>query len=173
MNEVQTVKRVISVFDAPVHVGAARLAGVTSNGRLFVDDLELLKLAAEVMRRNDHRKAEADARAQMMVTHAQEEVKIIERLLQASESARIAAEMEMQKTKARLEEAESLLETRTGLAEQERIAIDQRARAAEQRAKEAEEGLERLQAALRALFKRGLDLPEFVLNANTDPLQAS
>jgi hypothetical protein len=137
------------------------------------DDLELLNLAAEAMRRSDDRKAELEARAQTMVTHAQGELKIVERLLQASETARIAAEMEMQKSKARLEEAETLLEARMELAEQERTAVDLRAKAAEQRAKEAEEGLQRLQTALRSLFKRGLDLPETALNTNTDRPSAS
>ena len=125
------------------------------------EDLELLKLAANVMRRNDDRKAETESRAQTMVTHAQEELKIVERLLQASESARIAAELEAQKSKARLEEAEKLLEIRMELAEQEQAALDLRAQEAEQRAKEAEEGLERLQTALRTLFKHhGEDLPD-------------
>ena len=132
------------------------------------DDLELLNLAAEAMRRNDDQKAESEARAQTMVTHAQGELKIVERLLQASESARIVAEMEMQKSKARLDEAEALLEVRMELAEQERTAVDLRARAAEQRAKEAEEGLQRLQTALRSLFKHGLELPESALNMDTD-----
>jgi len=139
----------------------------------IADDLELLKLAAEVMRRNDHRKAESEARAQTMVAHAQEELKMVERLLLASETARIAAEMEVQKSKARLEEAETLLEARMELAKQERTAVDLRAKAAEQRAKEAEEGLQRLQTALRSLFKRELDLPEFALNMNTDRPAAS
>jgi hypothetical protein len=126
------------------------------------DDLELLKLAADVMRRNDDRKAESEARAQTMVTHAQEELRIVERLLQTSETARIAAELEAHKSRSRLEEAEKLLEIRLELAEQERAAIDLRAKAAEQRAREAEEGLERLQTALRSLFKHhGQDLPEF------------
>lgn len=137
------------------------------------EDLELLKLAAEVLRRNDHRKAESEARAQTMVTHAKEELKIVERLLQASETARIAAEMEVQKSRARVEEAESLLQIRAEMAEQERTAIDLRAKAAEQRAKEAEEGLQRLQTALRSLFKHGLDLPEFAFNTSTEQPSAS
>lgn len=133
-------------------------------------DLELLNLAAEAMRRNDDQKAESEARAQTMVTHAQGELQIVERLLQTSESARIVAEMEMQKSKARLDEAETLLEVRMELAEQERTAVDLRARAAEQRAKEAEEGLQHLQTALRSLFKRGLELPEHTHNMNADQL---
>jgi hypothetical protein len=131
------------------------------------NDLELLDLAAQAMRRNDDQKAESEARAQTMVTHAQGELKIVERLLQTSESARIAAEMEMQKSKARLDEVESLLEARMELVEQERTAGEQRARAAEQRAKEAEDGLQHLQTALRSLFKRGLETPEQALDKDT------
>ena len=141
--------------------------------KTIADDLELLKLAAEAMRRNDHCKAESEARAQMMVTHAQEELKIVERLLQASETARIEAEMEMQKSKIRLEEAQSLLEARAEMAEQERTAINLRVKAAEQRAKEAEEGLQRFQTALRSLIRRGLDLPGFALNMSADQPSAS
>src|SRR5215475_5694620 len=44
MDEVQAIERVLGVLDAAVHVHTTFLAGVALNGRLRIDDLELLRM---------------------------------------------------------------------------------------------------------------------------------
>jgi hypothetical protein len=118
------------------------------------DDVELLSLAAEIMRRSQEQLAEAGAHAQTIVSHAQEELKIVERLLQESEAARISAEMDLKKAQAKLEETESVFEARIALLQQEKSALQVCADAAERRAKTVEESLARLKTGLGSLFKR-------------------
>jgi chromosome segregation ATPase len=119
------------------------------------DDVEeLLTTAADIMRRHHEKKAEAEAEARTLASHAKEEMKILDQLLQEAETARISLEMELKKTKARLEEAEGLFETRMVMLQQERSALELCAQAAENRAKVAEENLVRLKAGFRALLKR-------------------
>jgi predicted nucleic acid-binding Zn-ribbon protein len=119
------------------------------------DDVEeLLTTAADIMRRHHEKKAEAEAEARTLASHAKEEMKILDQLLQEAETARISLEMELKKTKARLEESEGLFETRLVMLQQERSALELCAQAAENRAKTAEENLVRLKAGFRALMKR-------------------
>ena len=118
------------------------------------DDVELLAIAAEIMRRNHEKQAEAGAKAQTIMSQAQEELKIVERLLQESEAARVSAEMEVKKAKAKLEEMENLYESRLAMVEQDRSALELCAQSAERRAKAAEESLARLRTGFRSLLKR-------------------
>jgi hypothetical protein len=118
------------------------------------DDVDLLALAADIMRRNHEKQAEAGAKAQTIMSQAQEELKIVERLLQESEAARVTAEMEVKKAKAKLEEMENVYETRLVLVEQERSALELCVQSAERRAKAAEESLARLRTGFRSLLKR-------------------
>ena len=116
-----------------------------------IDPMLLLKRAADVMDRDNRWKAELESRAQSMVTHAQEEIKIVERLLQASEAARAA---EAQKAQSRIEEIEKACDAKLKAAEEQSAAIEARANAAELRAQQAKDELARLQAAIADLFKR-------------------
>jgi hypothetical protein len=116
------------------------------------DDAGLLTRAAEMMRRNRDQQAATKANLGAMVTHAQEELKIVERLLQDSEQARTSIEHELEKAKAKLQETEALFEARHKLLEQERSALENCAKAAEARAIIAEENLARLRTGLGSLF---------------------
>jgi hypothetical protein len=42
MDEIQAMKRVLRILDSSVHVHAARRAGVALNGRVGIDNLELV-----------------------------------------------------------------------------------------------------------------------------------
>jgi hypothetical protein len=88
-----------------------------------------------------------------MVTHAQAELKIADRLLHEAETARIAAEMEARQAAARTEEAAKFFEVRSEHARQELLACEQRAKAAEERARELEEELNAFRAAVSTLFQ--------------------
>src|SRR3954470_2167646 len=77
------------------------------------DDLAILTRAAKTMRDTEERASKSQARAQTMVTHAEAEVKITERMLQESEAARLEAEAEQRKALAKVKEAEPSLEART------------------------------------------------------------
>src|SRR5215208_723973 len=87
--------------------------GSRSAKKPVTEDLELVKRAADTIRRSEDCAAKTAAHAQTMVTHAQAELKIAERLLQESIAARLEAEAEHRKTIAKLEDSERLFEIRT------------------------------------------------------------
>src|SRR3954469_880051 len=137
--------------DIPTHPGNGDLQTRPAKQPL-VDDLEMLNRAAETMKRAEDRAVETQGRAQTMVIHAQAELKMAERLLQESEAARIAAETEQRKAKAKLEEFEKLLEARSEQIHTIRIEAEEQCKAAERRAQEAEDELEALREAIKTLL---------------------
>jgi len=116
------------------------------------EDLEMLKRAANNMKEAEDRASRSQARAQTMVTHAQAELKIAERMLHESEAARIEADAEQRRVLAKLGEAEKALEARGEQVRRVRMEAEQRCKAAEQRARDAEEELRTLREALTVLF---------------------
>jgi hypothetical protein len=125
----------------------------------LIEDLEMLNRAAEAMKRTQERAVQSEARAQSLVTHAQAELKITERLLQESDAARIEAENEQRKLVAKLEEAQKFLEARNEQVLEIQKEGEERCKAAEQRAQEAEDELQALREAMSALFKDDTSAP--------------
>jgi hypothetical protein len=87
-----------------------------------------------------------------MVSHAQAELKIAERLLQDSEIARAEAEAKERKARAKLNEAVKAAELKTEQALEELSKGEHRVKLAEERAQELEDQLKTLRTALRARF---------------------
>ena len=125
----------------------------------LIEDLEMLNRAAETMKRTQERAVQSEARAQSLVTHAQAELKITERLLQESEAARIEAENEQRRLQAKLQEAEKFLEARNEQVIEIQKEGEERCKVAEQRAQEAEDELQALREAMSALFKDDSSAP--------------
>ena len=46
MDEIKAIKRMLGILDAAVHVNTALTAGVALNGRVRIDDGELLRILA-------------------------------------------------------------------------------------------------------------------------------
>ena len=88
--------------------------------KLENDDAELLTVAAKILSRSQEGAAEVGANAQKIVSHAQQELKIVERLLHESEAARRLIELELKKVESKRNEAESIYEARIALLEQEK-----------------------------------------------------
>ena len=126
--------------------------------------LDLVERTAELIRTTENNAAEVVARSQAAVAHLQEEMRLAERVLEAAETRRRAAEAEVKELKQRLDEHEQTAAERIESLNkryQERIdnlsadllASQMLATQQEERAIEAENALNRIQTAMQGILK--------------------
>ena len=133
--------------------------------------LDLVYQAAELIGEVDNYAAERQARAEALATQALEKLKVADDRVRAADSARRAAEVEMQEFSERvekqlngrvqeLEKEMDRLVPRLASTEGQLAAALQRAKAAELRANEAENALKRVEETIRTkiLEKRLVDM---------------
>jgi len=120
--------------------------------------LHLVERTAEFIRETEDHAAEMAARSAVAVAHIQEEMRLAERVLEAAETRRRAAEAEVKNLKVEMEEAGKAFQKRLDALNEELHSTRLRAERAEERAAEAEIALDRVQSAMQEILKPRSDV---------------